>query len=278
MKFYRNNEKGQTVVIILLVMVVGLTIGLSIVNRSLSDIKISQETEQSQRAFSAAEAGLEKAISEINTLDVGKGVSKTINDVTYTVDKSLSGGGSGGYKLIGKSAVKQDDVAQVNLENESGGCDVGSVKIFWAKRDETTEPDNPCTAPVASLEISQINYNANTKVYSIYKYAYSACPGKGNDFSNATHEASDPIWAYSADITLSDSSNAKILRIRPLFNGTSLQIVGNVNLPNQEIVLTSKGELNGKVRAIEWKQPIKPALPAIFDYVLFNESNNSLSK
>src|SRR3990167_10776274 len=55
--------KGQVILILLLVMTVGLAIGLSVIQRSLSDITTASKIEQSSRAFSAAEAGIERALS-----------------------------------------------------------------------------------------------------------------------------------------------------------------------------------------------------------------------
>ena len=46
------SQKGQIVVTIILIMVVALTIGLSIAGRSVSDLKMSAQVEESQRAFS----------------------------------------------------------------------------------------------------------------------------------------------------------------------------------------------------------------------------------
>ncbi|MBU3957074.1 hypothetical protein KKI19_02265 [Patescibacteria group bacterium] len=47
----KRDSSGQALLIILLVMAVALTIGLSVVSRSITDIRISQEQEQSARAF-----------------------------------------------------------------------------------------------------------------------------------------------------------------------------------------------------------------------------------
>jgi len=66
--FFRKRKKitssasGQALLIILLIMAVGLTIGLSITSRSITDIKISELSEESARAFSAAEAGIEEVL------------------------------------------------------------------------------------------------------------------------------------------------------------------------------------------------------------------------
>src|SRR5687768_11168985 len=54
--------KGQVILILLLVMTVGLAIGLSVIQRSLSDVTTASKIEQSSRAFSAAEAGIERAL------------------------------------------------------------------------------------------------------------------------------------------------------------------------------------------------------------------------
>jgi len=58
-----RNNSGQALLIILLIMAVALTIGLSVVSRSVTDIRISQEQEESARVFSAAEAGLESLLA-----------------------------------------------------------------------------------------------------------------------------------------------------------------------------------------------------------------------
>src|SRR3989338_10792119 len=57
------NQKGQVLLLLILVMTVALAIGLSIVQKSLVDISTASKVEQSARAFSAAEAGIEKALN-----------------------------------------------------------------------------------------------------------------------------------------------------------------------------------------------------------------------
>src|SRR3989338_1010156 len=58
-----RNERGQVVLILVLVMTVALAIGISVIQRSLSDVSTSSKVEQSSRAFSAAEAGIENKLS-----------------------------------------------------------------------------------------------------------------------------------------------------------------------------------------------------------------------
>ncbi|KKT82379.1 MAG: hypothetical protein UW79_C0007G0001, partial [Candidatus Yanofskybacteria bacterium GW2011_GWA2_44_9] len=56
--------QGQVIIILLLVVVIALGVGLTVVGRSITEISTSTKTEDSTRAFSAAEAGIERALSE----------------------------------------------------------------------------------------------------------------------------------------------------------------------------------------------------------------------
>src|ERR1035437_2551321 len=58
------NKRGQAIVMLILIMTVALAIGLSVVQKSLVDVSTSSKVEQSSRAFSAAEAGVDKALQE----------------------------------------------------------------------------------------------------------------------------------------------------------------------------------------------------------------------
>lgn len=63
-------EKGQALIILLLVMSVVLVVALSIVSRSVTDIQTTTFDEESSRAFSAAEAGVEDLLNKIGTQPV----------------------------------------------------------------------------------------------------------------------------------------------------------------------------------------------------------------
>ena len=58
-----SNNSGQAILLVVLVMIVGLTVGLSVVSRSIVSIKTSTEEADSQKALAAAEAGIEKALN-----------------------------------------------------------------------------------------------------------------------------------------------------------------------------------------------------------------------
>jgi len=291
---YLKSQNGQMIIILLLVMVVGLTIGLSMVSRSLTDIKISQQAEQSQRAFSAAEAGLEYGLSQGLAQIAGGDIPQTIITPGVSYSGKVSRTGKQGYELKGLAAIEQDDVAQINLDPldlDTGETLATSINIFWGEIGTNQVPNPACSAlpnpVVASLELTFITQSGTS--YGINKYAYNACSGLNatNNFSSPsqyglpTPTLPSTATAYYAKIdSLDIPDDVKILRIRPLYNNASIKIEPNGGVfPNQSYKLTVKGEASGKVRAIEWFQPIKPALPAIFDYVLFSgSSTNALQK
>lgn len=57
-----SRQRGQIVIVLLLLMLVALSVGLAYTQRSLTDVTNSTQVEQSSRAFSAAEAGIQKAL------------------------------------------------------------------------------------------------------------------------------------------------------------------------------------------------------------------------
>lgn len=63
-------QAGQAVLALILIMAVALAIGVSVIQKSLVDVSTSTKVEQSQQAFSAAEAGIEKALRSGDTSGV----------------------------------------------------------------------------------------------------------------------------------------------------------------------------------------------------------------
>ena len=84
MKAAMRSERGQVLIIILLVMLVGMTIGLSVLGRTTTDVSSTTKIEESARAFNAAEAGIEETIRVGNaatggTIPFAPGLSYQVN-------------------------------------------------------------------------------------------------------------------------------------------------------------------------------------------------------
>ncbi len=269
------NQAGQTTVIILLIMVVVLTIGLSITARSITDLRISSQTESSNRAFSAAEAGIEEALTSGLQNLVGSGPSgqKTIGSATYqyTVDSI------GGASYAPDRPVVQDDVVQLKLDQTGLTNAYDGVNIYWiaAGEDCNTTGGNP-----AAIEVSVIYGNGP---YQMYKQTYTP-KNRGDNFlqvtagnftlGSKTYCAKTPPSGGSSltDFKKIGITNPQLLRIRPFYNTASLAVEAQPSgkqLPIQSYRVRSEGESGGIKRTIEVTQSV-PVLPAIFDYVLFS--------
>src|SRR3989338_9342906 len=62
-----KSPKGQILILFLLVLVVGLAIVLSVASRSITDIRTTTTSDESNRAYFAAEAGIEEALKRLET-------------------------------------------------------------------------------------------------------------------------------------------------------------------------------------------------------------------
>lgn len=261
-----KKNSGQVAVFVLLVMLLGLSVGLSVMSRTLQDLKSTTTSDQSSRAFTAAEAGIEAAL---NTNSSG---SVTVNNipVTYTVTPQSANS----YSTSG--AIGKDDVAQIDLgTNYPAG---NTINIYWSSRDNVSEipscdtvtPDN---SP-AALEVSLYIYNSVAGTYSMKKYAYNPAGCAIDD--SFTSSTSGPIGTggfYSQVTTLSVDQYTRFVRFRPLYHAATIKVTGT-SFPSQASQITSYATTSGQVSRAVQITKVNSSLPPIFDYVLFGGSGN----
>lgn len=300
----RTNEKGQAVIILLLIMVVGLTIGLSVVSRSILNVKLSTQSEESSRAFTAAEAGIEVALEQ------GSSGPATISDPTldngnssYDCSKNVQGAGQT-YIFYN---VAKDRVAQLyfsdpsNIQNQY--YKGGNLRIMWGKA-----PDNP-----PALELSLLYENKSDTSYHVAKFTLdpdgtransnhfcppgAACadqPLLSNFVTNGTDTIGDTKFQFGATVNVATLNNLasggnKFLifgRFRLFYNTDSPTSVGVMNVPppaspdgnfpSQGSIIDCLGSRpgSGVSRRIKVYENY-PAVPEVFDYVLFNGNSSS---
>jgi len=231
-----KKNSGQITLIALLVMVVLLTIGLAVVSRSVTDIRISKETEESARAFSAAEAGIEEALSQNLSAWVGQHTIPALN-VTYSVGETTSF----------QTKIARNDVAEVQLDGFTGN----GVNVDW--RD-------------SGLELSLIYESGGYKIARWVRYNGPSC---GENFTEV-QDADMPFEIVFADFFI---VNPKALRIRPICAETTVTVSGvGVDLPVQSYTIRSSATIpeGRQTRTVELTKSSLAILPPIFDYVLFS--------
>lgn len=261
---------GQILVMALLISVIGLTIGLSVASRSVTGIKQTSSFEASNRAFSAAEAGIEEALQKLRTVTPGNPLptgSQNLSGSNFNYQTTSVGGGSA-YQVDG---VLKDDTVEVKLV--SGGP-TSSINVYW------TKPVDP-TAIVSAIIIN------NSGSYSLKKAA-TYCGGSRGPFAGftdvtpGTYTISSSTYNCLTNIPI--PANASALRLRlmcVLCNSANLAVVAQGNLPSgdvyqlppQSYLIRSVGSAAGTQRTVEVIESL-PSLPSIFDYVLFSGSTS----
>ena len=239
--------------IVLLVVVVALGFGLSIISQSITDTEIAGHSEESARAFNAAEAGIEDALGNLSSLVIGDNYTliKDGVDVTYSV--------SGDSFLEG--VYSENDTATVVLD----GAD--TLTIEWVNSGNTQENPGTCNgvsggAP-ASLLITVIN-----NVNQIGRYGLNACD---LDSVNGMTRVgvSNGTEGYLRQYLLAVAASDELVKIRPIYNQAKIRVTGDT-LPVQVYGIDSRAQSPTlESKAIQVSRTV-PATPAIFDYVLFS--------
>lgn len=239
------SNSGQVGIIILLMTVVMLTVGISAVSRTTSDVNISSTNEQSNRALDAAESDVEKALS--GNLTEGTTNSPNVNgNNVSTVVKA--------FRILSTS-VDQGNTVGVDLTGSSG-----TVDISWAK-------EAACSAQ-ASLVVTILSTDPANPVRRLYVGPTGTC-SRSDNFNNPVAPVAGTA-PYKYKFTVTPAANEVLMRIRPLYNGTDLQVSGT-NLPTQAYTVTSTAQntTSKETKAVQVTRTL-PVAPSVLDYVLFS--------
>lgn len=253
-------KSGQILILVLLMVVVALAVGLSVASRNIINLRTSTQTEQSQRAFTAAEGGVEKVLSKLSD-NVGQH-EFDIGDLKADVNVVASN--------VYERPINLGDVGQILLE----GSSANEVKVEWARLGGL-EVEDSAGAP-ASVEIAQIygnDSNLQTRWYFVGKSPRSGEDLAGSNSGGYRTCISDGYWGCVILDVL--GPNPKILRIKPFWARVSAKVSGvNSPLPLQTYDITSSASTDiGVTRKVQVTRTALPQLPAIFDYVLYSEGD-----
>jgi len=258
------SQRGQVLIPVVLVMIVSLSMGVAIAYRVASTMHQAAVLTESDQAYHCAEAGIEEALGIFKTDppptpysgsgDLQDASGNTVCNFSY--DVSSLGGGPGALEVV----LEKDEVFQVNLVGYSGSLD-----IRWG---ENTDQ--------ASLVVAVVK--GSSAPYTMEKHAYNCrnhATVSGNRFTQ--YEATGDE-TYPCKMSIGPFANdASLLRIRALYNsdkGTGVQVVAyDASFPSQGYEITSTGEAGESERIVVATRS-NPALPAIFDYVLFSGSDS----
>ncbi|MFZ5932506.1 MAG: hypothetical protein ACOYT7_00240 [Patescibacteria group bacterium] len=288
-----KRESGQALLLVLLSMAVVLTIILSILSRTITDIAVTSRGEEALRAFSAAEAGVEQA------LIVGTDIGPTqIGDATFTADVASYAIGSQEFAspfalASGESQifwfVAHDPTSGDLVCNAQYPCFTGrQIKVCWGK---AGTPAGGPTTP--AIEVSTF-YAVTPGDYSTVRIArdtadpYSARRASNNfsapdagtctigtetfEFQKTLDLATLGVPAGSYGV----QNGLQYAKVRIFYNsdsahevGLNVNFAGNTLLPSQGLRIEStgsSGEANRRIDVFQgWGEP-----PDVFDAAVFS--------
>lgn len=256
-----KDNRGQTLVIVIVAMAISLAAGLAVSSRSLTALKGVSYSNQSTTAYHAAEAGVEEALKRLSDQSFSEGLISgniarpysgggTLTGASYSYTIDIGGGGMADYLL----RLDKDRTAEIKL---NGTYTAGTLTVCWNLPADQGES--------ASLEMILVSGSAAGGYTLAQKIGVNGGVVRSNGFEAAG--AGDGNYNYCR--VVSDiPGNAQILRIKSLYNHTSAIVKPSAVLPPQSFVVNSVGRSGETLRHLEVTKSL-PALPEIFDFAVF---------
>jgi len=292
----RLNQKGQVLLILILVMTVGLTIGLSVIQQSLTGVSTTTKLEQSSRALSAAEAGIERALNSGPT-----GSPTTVNfsensSGSTTID---SGKIPNPRQALEYPPLAKEDIAQFWLADPNPTLNLPEFYDPAPPNDKLIAywGDPTLTNDKAALELSIIYQDSGSNyVKKQYFFDPDGTRQTSNNFNNPTTygDSTDGCNPTLPSFTISGSpvsyyckitiiglnslvGTGKLIMVRARFlyilESQPLAIQPDQNsgssLPPQATIYTSTGSSGDTQRKVQLFK-LDQVVPPYLDYAIFS--------
>lgn len=266
----KEAERGQVLLIVVLIMVTALTIGLSVAARTITNIRTSQEAENSEKAFSAAEAGIEESLADNRSSE-----GTFSNNASYsTVVRNVAGVE---FPLNNNVPILKDDAYDLWLSTYPSYTNPwsGSLTLYWGDASNTCTTSE-VTNTMAALEVVVLSGSVSNPVMT--RYALDPCSQRSlqNNFtfvSPGGGTVDGKSYAFRRTFTV---NSGLFIRVIPLYAATNMAVRGCdaagvtcLQLPSQGTVVEATGVADTTQRKIiSYKR--YPKLPAeLFPYSFF---------
>ena len=241
-------QSGQVGLVLLVVMGLLISLVLSVALRSLADTTLSRQERESGAAFSLAEGGIENALNELRQGTVNTG-NVTIGDSTGNV--------TGFYKV---------QELQIDLTDYTGA----TITLRWTKKNTAEDPgcgvEGSGTVP-AAIEVTQIPTTGATKRAYYNPSSCHAALTTSNSFAVSSGVNATYLSAKNHPIEVGSEG---VLRVKMIYHGATLQVVGAAGSPLTTQLYLVKSVAGGgdAKQEIEVKRGLD-ASGSVFDYAVF---------
>lgn len=266
---------GQVLLITLLVLTVATTIALSLIGRATIDLSMSNQLEESTRAFDAAEAGIEQA------LKTGEGTTQTLSaGVSYNVSVNTIGGASGVFQMGHKTFQNTTETLWLAEHDESTGALVetpyytaSTIELCWSREVAPAVP--------AAIEVGVLYKESTDGTYKMAHVAWdpNAATRVNNFDSTGISQTGCGLGYYGKTLDFSvlgitPTIDAILsLRIKPYYADTTIAVNGGASeIPKQGNQIESVGTTGtGVSRKVVVYQQYRSPL-SVFDSVIYSQS------
>jgi len=284
---------GQALVLVLLFLAVVLTLVLYILSRTVTGLAISTGNEDSVRAFSAAEAGIERGLVVGQSYtDPTLNYTSSVTDVAegstnYVYPLSLSSGDSATIWFVAHDPSNNYAL----ICSASKPCFTGkTVRVCWGN---PGTPNSVSTTPAVEFSIFYESTPGSLSTIRIARVALDPFAGRTppNNFSSpdaGTCTIGGESFEFKKTINLSTlgiavgsyntQNGLQFGRLRILYNtdiaqkvGFDVNYAGNTLLPSQGSQIDSTGTAGVSNRRLSvfqgWPEP-----PFVFDFAIYSST------
>lgn len=270
-KYKCSGSRGQILLLIVVIMVVVLTVGLSVASRTITNLKLSRQDEDSQKAFQAASAGIDKYI---NTA-AGNPAAETLSVGSFDTNISDVGSGLTALILNNNEKVDQDRGVDVWLSNYPDFTSQynGTLTISWGTSDQTDCNTSGGSSTVPAIELLVLTGARNAPVLA--KYVYDGCPTRQatNGFTAITaanRTVTGTVFRYTATINPAIAQGL-IMKIIPIYNSTKVAMEGSAAFPPQGKLIESVGSVGDAKRKVIYYESYPQIPNEIFPYAILSQ-------
>lgn len=275
----KRYESGQILLITLLVLTVVITIGIALIGRTRTDVTSSAEIEESARAFSAAEAGIEQAL--ISGSGTQGEVTLSNNNASYTTNVSTIGSATGAYVFQELTSVGDTETLWLVGHTAAGLLDElvkyqgPSIDICWKGVSGSTP-----------ALVGTVVYKTSGGLYRTAQRAFDPLGTRGNNFASAgtLGNGCGQVGVYRQTVLFSSfapainpaSDTLLMFRLRPFYADAFISVdAGASILPSQGRLIASEGTTETGItrRVVVSQQYRSPS--GIFDAAVISQTNFS---
>ena len=286
-----KNEKGQTLLFVVVAMTIALSIGINASVRTLSSLSRTSRTDTASRALAAAEGGIERYLTlsrkeledAIDVLESGSG-SCPEGDYDSTAGACLIEFEGSSDKIVSQAYVTVEEYtpAYYPFSLESG--QVKEINLYdYDAGSYYSEPDiEICWTSDPESDLLYTSYNDNNGIQArggLQGVADSPTNPSSYETKGFDNTAVAGHDGYTSCNTVSIGTNIYGLRIRSVGGNSNVAVfpTGGAPLPIQGFRIESIGRIK-QDQAVIASRAIKvvmtlPYLPASFDFALYSVGN-----